>query len=195
MALGHDATSCDILPTDVPGKHYQGDIRDILYEGWDLMVAHPPCTYLTNSGVRWLHDTRPQFANRWNELQDGAEFFKLLLDAPIPMRAIENPKMHKYAVDIIGRRQDQVIQPYEFGHTESKGTGLWLEGLPLLTGTHDVKAEMLALPKRESHKVHYASPGKDRWKERSTTYQGIAIAMATQWSAYAESLTELRSAA
>jgi hypothetical protein len=177
LELGHDAMSCDLLPTEVPGPHYQGDVRDILGDGWDLMVAHPTCTYLCNSGVRWLHSDH----TRWQHMVEGAVFFRELLNAPIPMRAIENPIMHKYAASIIGRRQDQVIQPWMFGHPETKGTGLWLEGLPLLQATDNVREHMLSLPKAEQSRIHYMSPGADRWKERSRTYAGIAHAMAQQW--------------
>lgn len=177
-ALGHDAMSCDMLPTDRKGKHYQGDVRDLLAMPWDLMVAHPPCTYLTNSGVCHLH-TDP---TRWALLDEGAAFFKLLLDAPIPRKAVENPIMHKYAKERIGGvKQTQVIQPWMFGHKEQKATCLWLTNLPPLTPTNDVKTEMLALPKRERERLHYLSPSADRWKLRSTTYQGIADAMASQW--------------
>ena len=177
-ALGHDAMSCDMLPTDREGKHYQGDVRDLLHMSWDLMVAHPPCTYLTNSGVCHLH-TDP---NRWALLDEGAAFFKLLLDAPIPRKAVENPIMHKYAKERIGGvKQTQTIQPWMFGHKEQKATCLWLTNLPLLTPTNDVKEAMLALPKRERERLHYLSPSADRWKLRSMTYQGIADAMAAQW--------------
>ena len=117
-------------------------------------------------------------------MQKGVLFFKKLLDAPIPMIAVENPIMHKYAVEIIGRRQDQVIQPFMFGHPERKATCLWLENLPKLKPTKDVKLEMELLPKKESQRIHYASPGKDRWKLRSRTFPGIAEAMATQWTEY-----------
>jgi len=176
--LGHDAMSCDLLPSDAPGKHYQGDVRDILNDGWDLMIAHPPCTYLTNSGVCWLHKD----PTRWQSLEEGAAFFKMLLDAPIPKIAIENPIMHKYAKDRIGNvKQSQVIQPWMFGHMEQKATCLWLKGLPLLQETENVKEAMMLLPKRERERLHYLPPSVDRWKLRSTTYQGIANAIATQW--------------
>ena len=169
IAQGHDAISCDILPTDSLGPHYQGDVFDIIDQDWDLMIAHPPCTYLTNSGVRWLHE-RPE---RWGQLKDGAEFFKALLEADIPKIAVENPVMHKYAVKIIGRRQDQIIQPWQFGHGETKATGFWLKGLPKLEPTDIVDGRQ--------QRVHLLPPSKDRWKLRSTTYQGIADAMALQW--------------
>lgn len=111
---GHDAWSCDILPTDVEGPHFQCDVSKILDQGWDLMIAHPPCTYLTNSGVCWLHKD----PSRWDKLKEGAEFFKVLLQAPIPRIAVENPIMHKYARELIGQDKTQVIQPWMFGHKE-----------------------------------------------------------------------------
>ena len=169
IAQGHQAVSCDLLPTDSPGPHYQGDVFDIINDGWDLMIAHPPCTYLSNSGVSWLHK-RPE---RWEQMREGAEFFKALLDADIPRIAIENPIMHKYAVEIIGRRQDQVIQPWQFGHGESKATCLWLKGLQELEPTQIVEGR--------EQRMHLLPPSKDRWKIRSTTYQGIANAMSEQW--------------
>lgn len=179
--LGHDVTSCDLLPTDIPGKHYQGDVRDILGNEWDMMIAHPPCTYLTNAGVSWLH----RQPDRWEKMRQGADFFKMLLDAPIKMKAIENPIMHKYAVEIIGRRQDLVVQPWWFGHPEQKAIALWLEGLPKLVATNIVKEEMMALPDNKRQRLHYLPPSKDRWKLRSKTFQGLADAMASQWN-YAE---------
>jgi hypothetical protein len=178
IAKGHEAMSCDILPTDAPGPHYQGDIRDVLRQEWDLMIGHPPCTYLSNSGVSHLHkDTA-----RWPKLFEAGAFFKLLLDAPIERIAIENPIMHKYGKQLIGgKKQSQVVQPWMFGHTEQKATCLWLKGLQKLIETNNVKEEMMALPKRERERLHYLPPSEDRWKLRSTTYQGIANAMADQW--------------
>ena len=178
LRFGHDAMSCDLLPTDSPGPHYQGDIFDIINDGWDLMIAHPPCTYLTNSGVTWLHKD----IKRWPMLFEGAEFFKKLLNANIPKIAIENPIMHKYSKSIIGVHQTQVIQPWMFGHAESKATCLWLKGLEPLQETNNVKAEFLKKDKKEAQRLHYLPPSADRWKIRSTTFQGIADAMATQWS-------------
>lgn len=176
--LGHDAWSCDLLPADDNSPyHYQGDVFDVINDGWDLMIAHPPCTYLTNAGVSWLYRKE----GRWEQMKEGAEFFKQLMDAPIPKIAVENPIMHKYAVEIIGRRQDQVIQPWMFGHMERKATCLWLKELPKLLGTRNVKAEMEKLPKNVQQRLHYLPPSKDRWKIRSETYQGIADAMASQW--------------
>ena len=178
--LGHDAMSCDLLPSDsdLPGCHYQGDIFDLDLSEFDLMVAHPPCTYLSNSGVCHLHkDT-----SRWPKLFEGAEFFRRLLESPVERIAIENPIMHKYAKQLIGGvKQTQVIQPWWFGHMEQKATCLWLKGVKPLLPTNDVKAEMMDLPKRERERLHYLPPSADRWKIRSTTYQGIADAMAQQW--------------
>ena len=176
--LGHDAWSCDLLPADDNSPyHYQGDVFDIIDQDWDLMIAHPPCTYLTNAGVSWLYRKE----GRWDQMKDGAEFFKKLLEADIPKIAVENPIMHKYAVEIIGRRQNQVVQPWMFGHMEQKATCLWLKGLPELKPTNNVKEDMLKLPKAVAQRLHYLPPSKDRWKIRSETYQGIADAMANQW--------------
>jgi hypothetical protein len=172
--------SCDLLPSDVAGPHHQGDVFDLDLDlsEFDLMVAHPPCTYLTNAGVRWLH----RDPDRWAKLDDGAAFFKRLLEAPIPRICVENPIMHKYAKERIGGvKQSQVVQPWMFGHMEQKATCLWLKGLPLLQPTDNVKAEMMALPDNQRQRLHYLPPSADRWKLRSTTYQGIADAMAAQW--------------
>lgn len=178
IAKGHDAMSCDLLPTDKAGPHYQGDVRDILEQDWDLMIAHPPCTFLTNSGVCHLHKD----PTRWDRLREGAAFFKALLDAPIPRIAVENPVMHKYAKELIGNvRQTQTIQPWMFGHTEQKATCLWLKGLSPLVPTNNVREKMLTLPKNQRQRLHYLPPSADRWKLRSTTYKGIADAMAKQW--------------
>jgi hypothetical protein len=171
--MGHFAMSCDLLESEVSGLHYRGDVFDIIECGWDLLIAHPPCTYLTNSGVCWLHKD----PSRWALLDEGAAFFKALLTCSIPKKCIENPVQHKYAKDRIGKKQSQVIQPWMFGHMEQKATCLWLEGLPLLTPTINVKDEMM----RE--RLHYLPPSPDRWKLRSRTYQGIADAMAAQWGA------------
>lgn len=188
IRAGHDAMSCDILPTDVEGPHYQGDVRDVLYDGWDLMIAHPPCTYLTNSGVCHLHKD----PSRWAKLDEAAAFFRLLWDAPIERVAIENPVMHRYGKERIGNlQQAQTIQPYQFGHMEQKATCLWLRGLPKLAPTTDLKAETMALPSKERQRIHYLSPSADRWKLRSTTFAGIAQAMADQWG----QLDQIREAA
>ena len=179
IAKGHDAMSCDLLPTDVVGPHHQGDVFDLDLTQFDLMVAHPPCTYLTNAGVTWLH----RDPSRWAKLDEGAAFFKKLLDAPIPRICVENPIMHKYAKERIGGvKQTQVVQPWMFGHMEQKATCLWLKGLPPLTPTNNVKEAMMSLPDNQRQRLHYLPPGPDRWKLRSTTYQGVADAMADQWS-------------
>jgi hypothetical protein len=164
-ALGHEAMSCDLLPTDAPGKHYQGNVFDIINDGWDLMIAHPPCTHLAVSGAR--HFAAKQASG---VQQEALAFVQRLLDAPIAKIALENP------ISIISRRirkPDQIIQPWQFGHGETKATCLWLKGLPLLKPTNIVDG-------REA-KVHKMPPSPDRWKLRSTTYQGIADAMAQQW--------------
>lgn len=171
LRLGHDAISCDVLPTDSPGPHYIGDVRDLLTEQWDLIIAHPPCTMLTRAGARW-------WKGREQEQQEALDFVLELMNADAPMIAIENPPG---AIGTRIRKADQYIQPWEHGHTEKKMTGLWLKGLPKLQPTKDVKKEMMALPKKEQNKCHYAAPGPERWKVRSTTYQGIADAMAIQW--------------
>ena len=177
IARGHDAMSCDLLPTAAAGPHYQGDVLDIINDGWDLLIAHPPCTYLCNSGVSWLHKD----PERWDLMQEAALFFELLLNAPIPKKAVENPIMHGYAKAIIQRQQTQVIQPWMFGHLEQKATCLWLVNLPKLTPTNNVYDEMMQLPDNKRQRLHYLPPSKNRWKERSKTYQGIADAMADQW--------------
>ena len=165
IAQGHDAISCDLLPTDISGPHYQGDVRDILEDGFDLMVAHPPCTHLAVSGARLFKDKQVEQA-------EALDFVRLLLAAPIDKIALENP------ISIISSRikkPDQIIQPWQFGHGETKATCLWLKNLPKLQPTQIVDG-------REA-KVHKMSPGPNRWKERSKTYQGIANAMAQQWGA------------
>jgi hypothetical protein len=169
-ARGHDAWSCDLLPSEKPGNHMMGDVTSLLDLGWDLIIAHPPCTYLCNSGVRWLHE-RP---DRWDAMGGGAEFFRLFLNAPCPRIAIENPIMHKHAKALIGVGQSQVVHPWQFGHPESKATCLWLKGLPLLTPTNIVEG-------REG-KCHKTPPSIDRGKIRSRTYEGIGAAFAAQWS-------------
>ena len=183
-ARGHDAWSCDLLPSDKGGQHIQGDVLEVLDRGWDLMIAHPPCTYLTNSGVTWLWENKKENIKneqRWKDLDEGAAFFKRLLNCDIPKICVENPIPHKYAVMRIGRKYDQLVQPYHFGHKESKATCFWLKGLDPLVHTTNLKAETMALPYKERNRLHYLPPSPDRWKIRSTTYQGIADAMAQQW--------------
>ncbi len=167
IAQGHDAISCDLLPTDATGPHYQGNVFDIIDDGYDLMVAHPPCTYLANSGVSWLFK-RPE---RWQQMGEGRDFFLALWDADIPRVAVENPIPHKHAKL---PPYSQLIQPYNFGHDESKATCLWLRGLPPLIST----VQYMGTPKQTGHLL---PPGPDRWKLRSVTFQGIADAMANQW--------------
>jgi site-specific DNA-cytosine methylase len=163
IAQGHDAISCDLLPTDALGPHYQGDVRDVIEDGFDLMVAHPPCTHLAVSGARWFKDKQVEQA-------EALDFVRLLLSAPIAKIALENP------ISIISsriRKPNQIIQPWQFGHGETKATCLWLKNLPCLAPTNIVEG-------REA-KVHRMPPSLDRWKLRSTTYEGIAEAMAKQW--------------
>ena len=178
ITAGHNAVSVDILPTDSPGPHITGDALNVLGQGWDLMIAHPPCTYMSNSGVQHLR----RDATRWNKLNAAADFFNALLDADIPRICIENPIMHKYALERIGNRKyDQIIQPYQFGHMEQKATCLWLKGLFRLTPTSDLKTKTMQLPDSQRQRIFWASPGPERWKVRSMTYTGIARAMAEQW--------------
>lgn len=163
LSRGHAALSCDLLPTETPGPHYQGDVRDILSDSWDLMVAHPPCTHLAVSGARWFKDKQAEQA-------EALAFVLLLLEAPIPRIALENP------ISVISsriRRPDQIIQPWMFGHGETKATCLWLKGLPKLIPTDVVGGR--------SRAIHRMPPSADRWKRRSLTYPGIARAMAEQW--------------
>lgn len=171
---GHEAWSCDILPSDIPGNHYQCDIKEVLSQDWDLIIAHPPCTYLCNSGVSWLYKDE----SRWDKLHDAISFFKLFLGHPCKKICIENPIPHKHT---LLPKYSQIIQPWMFGHTETKATCLWLKGLPLLKEENNVKEQMKLLPKNQQQKMHYLPPSKDRAKLRSKTYQGIAYAMANQW--------------
>lgn len=178
LSRGHDAWSCDLLPAeDGSNRHITGDVRDILSDGWDMLVAHPPCTRLCNSGVRWLHKppagkTRAQM---WAELDEGAALFSTLWNADIPHTAIENPVMHRHAKARIANYEDfaQSVQPWQFGHGETKRTCFWLRNLPPLRPTNIVAGR--------TPRVHHASPGPDRWKERSRFFPGIAAAMADQW--------------
>ena len=179
-ALGHEVWSADFEPADDGAKnHYQGDCFDLINgEHWDLMIAHPPCTYMTNSGVVWLHKD----PSRWDKLDAAAAFFVRLWNAPIRRKAIENPIMHKYAIERIGGiKQSQVIHPWMFGHMEQKATCLWLDNLEKLYETNNVREEMMLLPKNQRERLHYLPPSKTRWKERSRTYPGIAAAFADQW--------------
>ena len=164
VALGHNAWSCDLLPTEIPGQHYQGDVRDLLKEQWDLMIAHPPCTHLAVSGARY-------FYRKQAEQAEALEFVRLLMNAPIEHIAIENP------ISVISsriRKPDQIIQPWQFGHGETKATCLWLKNLPKLQPSNIVEGR--------EQRIHKMPPSPERWKERSRTFQGIANAMAAQWS-------------
>lgn len=203
-ARGVDAWSCDLLPAEDGSEfHFQGDVTDYLGGGivfsshrnpfhWDLLIGHPPCTYLANSGAKHLYVGMKREGgicpDRWAKMEAAARFYAALWNAPIRRVAIENPVMHGHASALIQRLapghpvRRQFVQPWWFGHHEVKATGLALRGLPPLTKTNDVYAETMALPYAERAKVHYASPGPDRWKDRSRTLQGVADAMAAAWS-------------
>lgn len=200
--LGHDATSCDLLDTEIPGDHIIHDARDVAdSENWDLIVTHAPCTFLTNAGVRWLYKRGPggkghtmeKDPARWQAMLDGCAFFAALYHSNTPRLCAENPVMHGHAVKELARLGvpvfSQSVQPYQFGHLETKRTCLWLRGLPKLVGTEDVEKQMRALPKSQTNLVHLASPGPDRWLMRSRTYPGIAEAMAHQWGGRVTSKT------
>lgn len=175
--LGHDAWSCDLLPTEIPGQHLQCDVREVLCEQWDLMIAHPPCTYLANSGNKHLyvnyHPENGRDEERWNQMREAVRFFRLFLNADIPHIAVENPIMNGQAKTLIGTEQTQVIQPWMFGHGETKATCLWLKNLPRLQATRYMQ--------EKKARVHGEPPSPDRWKNRSRSYSGIAEAMAFQW--------------
>ena len=170
---GHDAMSCDLLPTESDGPHYQGDVFDVINDGWDLMIAHPPCTYLCNSGVRWLYKNGHKDYHRWGKMVAAALLFRDLFTCSIEKVVMENPVMHKHARKIIEYKYDQIIHPWQFGHGETKATCLHILGLPLLEPTDIVQGR--------AHKIHLMPPSKDRAKLRSLTYQGIGDAMASQW--------------
>ena len=178
---GHDAYSCDLQEPsgDLPERHIQDDVLKIArLHNWDLMIAHPPCTYLANSGVHHLHKD----CTRWPLLFDAADFFCKLMNMPdIPKKCIESSVMHKYALRLIGRKHDQLVQPWEFGHLEKKASAFWLEGLDPLINTTNLKWQTNQLPKSEGSRVHWMTPGPDRGKERAKTYTGIADRMAEQW--------------
>lgn len=184
---GHDAWSCDLLPTEQPGQHIVGDALDLLQREWDLIIAHPPCRVLNHAGVRWLYKDgkrwlkdkagkiigeNPRSEKRWLELEESIQFFLKFRNANSPRIAVENSGMHPYALKAVGK-PTQEIQPWQFGHGEVKETCLWLKGLPKLSPTNIVSGRV--------PRVHFASPGPDRWKERSRTMIRIANAMADQW--------------
>lgn len=170
LARGIDAVSCDLLPSEAPGPHIQGDVTEQLRRRWAGVVAHPPCTRLCNSGVRWLAER-----DLWSDMRDAATFFLACLHANAPHVAVENPVMHRYARDIIGRGPDFTVQPWQFGDNAKKRTCFWTRGLPPLIPTSALDGSTARA------ECHTASPGPDRWKERSRTYLGIADAIAAQW--------------
>lgn len=179
IAQGHEAVSCDLEGTERPwGPHHRGDVLEIVGSGWDLMIAHPPCTYLCRAGQRWLNapdDDRPgklKGGPRARATEDACRFFLTLLRCDVPRIAVENPRPGSHVADIIGR-PDQSIQPWQYGHGEVKETGLWLKNLPPLVATEVVEG-------REA-RVHRMPPGPDRQRERSRTLEGVARAMAEQW--------------
>lgn len=180
IALGHDAMSCDLLPTDKPGPHHQGDAFDLLDQSWDLIIAHPPCTALTVAGNSTYGEGQPKYADRLASVAWTVGFWNAC-KASSPRVCMENP------VGVLrrlgGMHAPQFVQPYQFGHMEQKKTGLFLHGLPDLVPTRNVYDEMMKLPKNQRERLHYLPPSADRWKIRSTTYQGIADAMAEQWGA------------
>ena len=166
IAKGHDAWSCDILPTESPGNHYQGDVLEHLDRGWDLMIAHPPCTHLAVSGARWFTEGKKP----WSLQEDALDFVRKLLDAPIDKIALENP------ISVIStkiKKPTQIIQPYQFGHGERKSICLWLNNLPKLKSTDNVDGR--------EQRIWKMPPSKNRSKLRSLFYTGIAEAMADQW--------------
>ncbi len=174
---GHNAISCDILPTSSPGPHLQGDVLQIINNySWDMIIAHPPCTYLSNSGVCHLDDFKN--FDRVLDMHYAAVFFDTIRKADCEKICLENPIPHKYG---IGKTYNQIVQPWMFGHAESKATCLFLKGLPELKETNNVYEKWKSLPKKEAQRLHYLSPGPERAKLRSKTYLGIAEAMAEQW--------------
>lgn len=206
--LGHEATSCDLLDTEIPGDHMIHDAIDVAEsDDWDVIVTHAPCTFLTLAGVRWLYKPWPVVKGqpkrkghskeidpvRWQKMLDACQFFARLYHNPAPKLAAENPIMHGHAVRELERLGvpafTQSVQPYQFGHLETKRTCLWLRGLPELVETDNVEAAMRKLPKSQTNLVHLASPGPDRWLLRSRTYPGIAEAMAHQWGGRVTSKT------
>jgi hypothetical protein len=182
IKLGHDAMSCDLLPTDVQGPHYQGDVFDIINDGWDLMIAHPPCTYISRAGARWMYQNNQVNKKRLSQALDAKDFFMRLYNANIEKIALENPTPLQILKMPL---PSQAIQPYEFGHPYSKRTLLWLKNLPLLEPTKRVKNYEPFLPsntggKKKGQKYSYGI--SKNWKESSTTFKGVAKAMADQWS-------------
>ena len=181
---GHDAWSCDLLPTDVPGFHYECDVREVIHDRWDLMICHPTCKYLSTSGIHWNSRGRG-----WEETEKALDFVRLLMGADIEHIALENP------ISVISsriRKPDQIIQPHQFGHDASKSTCLWLKNLPLLTPTKHIPPRIVDGKPRWGNQTdsgqNNLAPSADRWKIRSTTYAGVADAMADQWGDYLKML-------
>jgi hypothetical protein len=178
IAAGHYALSCDLLPSDSPGPHFQGDVREVINGGWDLMIAHPPCTYLCSSGLHWNSRT----PGRSEKTEEALGFVKLLMDSVIPRIAIENPIG---CISTRIRKPDQTIHPWQFGHDASKSTCLWLKNLPPLISTTIHPPRIVNGKKRWGNQTdsgqNKLAPSSDRWKIRSETYSGIAKAMANQW--------------
>lgn len=169
---GYDAISCDLRPSETSGPHIEGDAIEVLESSeWDGLIAHPPCTYLCNSGVRWLHERD----DRWQDMIDGAVFFRRFLEADVPHIAVENPIMHKYARKIVGENYTQKIQPYQFGVPETKATCFWMKGLPPLEPTDKIPNDEV------NDSIHKMPPSDDRSKKRSVFFDGVAEAMAEQW--------------
>ena len=184
---GHDALSCDFLPTESPGPHFQGDMfsPEILRQEWDMAILHPTCTYVCNSGVKHLYiDGRKENGRnelRWTLMQSAAHAIRACLMFPAKRRAVENPILHGHAVEVIGRGQDQIVQPHWFGDPFLKATGWWLDGLPPLEKTDYLEPPTDPAERRKWAEVHQASPGPDRGKKRSRFYPGMADACAAQW--------------
>lgn len=188
-ARGHDAWSCDLLPSETTGNHLQGSVMDLLAfdKDWDLVIAHPPCTYLSNSGAKHLYagmkKENGRNEERWLLMERAADFFRVFLALRCRV-AVENPIMHGHAKALIGAQQSQTVQPWQFGHGETKATCLWLKGLPLLRPTNIVEGR--------EQRVFRMAPSPDRWKLRSTTFSGIAAAMADQWGGPTPATEEMR---
>lgn len=193
LARGHDAWSCDILPSeDGSNRHIRGDVRDYLADGWDLLaVMHPPCTVMCNSGAKHLYKCgrkeNGKDPARWAALEDACDFYRTLRDAPVPRKAIENPVMHGHAIAKTGRGYTQFVHPYFFGEPFFKMTGFELINLPDLIATNRLEPPKPGTPEHKAwSRCHRTPPGPDRWRERSRTYQGIAEAMADQWGGLAD---------
>lgn len=173
---GHHAVSADLLPTEIPGRHYRGNVLNILEREWDLVIAHPPCTYLALSGVQWIHKRK----ERWQQMLQAVEFFNHFLSCSCQKVCVENPIMHSYASERVKEKYTQIVSPHAFGHPVKKSTCLWLKNLPPLTATNNVHLEMF-LSGANANGIHLAPDSKNRARERSRTFVGIANAMASQW--------------